>query len=84
MEPYLYAVGVSVPFGSFTVTPTINGARSIVHYIPFATFFYLGFIRKSGPQDRAGAGMSPTVCAQIAVSTRRGGRKTKRHSTAVS
>jgi hypothetical protein len=28
----LYAVGVSVPFGSFTVTPTINGARSIVHF----------------------------------------------------
>ena len=33
-------------FGTFTVTPAINGARSIVHYILFATFFYLGFIRK--------------------------------------
>ena len=41
VELYLYAVGVSVPFGSFTVTPAINGARSIVHYILFATFFYL-------------------------------------------
>jgi hypothetical protein len=43
---HLYPVGVSVPFVSFTVTPAINGAHSIVHYILFATFFYLGFIRK--------------------------------------
>jgi hypothetical protein len=45
---YLYMSGVSVPvlgFG-FTVTPEINGMRSIVHFILFLTFFYLGFIRK--------------------------------------
>jgi hypothetical protein len=45
---YLYMSGVSVPvlgFG-FTVTPEINGMRSIVHFILFLTFFYFGFIRK--------------------------------------
>jgi hypothetical protein len=45
---YLYAAGVSVPVlgVGFTVTPEINGVRSIVHFILFLAFFYLGFIRK--------------------------------------
>jgi hypothetical protein len=43
---YLYFVNVSVPLGSFVVTPEIHGVRSIIHYILFATFFYFGFIRK--------------------------------------
>ena len=46
VQLYLYLVHVPVPVGSFIVTPEINGVRSIVHYVLFATFFYLGFIRK--------------------------------------
>jgi hypothetical protein len=43
---YLYMTGVSVPVFGLTVTPEINGARSIVHFILFLICFYLGFIRK--------------------------------------
>jgi hypothetical protein len=45
---YLYLAGVSVPVlgVGFTVTPEINGLRSIVHFILFLTFFYFGFIRR--------------------------------------
>jgi hypothetical protein len=44
---YLCITDVSVPvLGlSFTVTPEINGLRSIVHFVLFLTFFYLEFIR---------------------------------------
>jgi len=43
---YLYITDVSVPVLGFTVTPEINGMRSIVHFVLFLTCFYLGFIRK--------------------------------------
>jgi len=43
---YLHITDVSVPLLGFTVTPEINGMRSIVHFVLFLTFFYLGFIRK--------------------------------------
>ncbi|HET7854052.1 MAG TPA: hypothetical protein VFM04_06315 [Candidatus Methylomirabilis sp.] len=43
---YLYVVSVSVPVGGYIVTPETDGLRSIVHYILFATCFYLGYIRK--------------------------------------
>lgn len=43
---YLYISDVSVPVFGFTVSPQINGMRSIVHFILFLTCFYLGFIRK--------------------------------------
>ena len=45
---YLWLARVSVPIlgTRFTATPAISGLRSIVHFILFLTFFYLGFIRK--------------------------------------
>src|SRR5262245_1888271 len=45
---YLWLARVSVPIlgTRFTATPEISGLRSIVHFILFLTFFYLGFIRK--------------------------------------
>jgi hypothetical protein len=45
---YLYLARVSVPLlgTRFTVTPEVNGARSVVHALLFVTFFYLGFVRK--------------------------------------
>lgn|SRR5208283_152070 len=45
---YLYMAKVSVPVLGlgFIVTPEINGVRSIIHFILFLTFFYLGFIRR--------------------------------------
>ncbi|CAN5219156.1 hypothetical protein BH09MYX1_BH09MYX1_09660 [soil metagenome] len=43
---YLYVVDVSVPVGSFILTPKVHLPRSIAHYVFFAITFYLGFIRK--------------------------------------
>jgi hypothetical protein len=45
---YLYLAGVSVPVlgTGFTETPEVSGVRSIVHFVLFLTFFYLGFVRK--------------------------------------
>jgi hypothetical protein len=46
VELYLYAVGVSVPFGSFTVTP--GDQRRALHrpLHPLRDVLLLGFIRK--------------------------------------
>ncbi len=48
MLAYLYLADVSVPFlgTGFTLTPEISGFRSIVNFILFVLFFYLGFVRK--------------------------------------
>jgi len=43
---YLYMAKVSVPVLGFTVTPETNGVRSIIHFVLFLTFFYLGFMRR--------------------------------------
>lgn len=43
---YLYATGVSVPFGSHLIPPEFHGVRAIVHSVLCVTSFYLGFIRK--------------------------------------
>jgi hypothetical protein len=45
---YLYLARVSVPLlgTNFVFTPEISGLRSLIHAVLFATFFYLGFIRK--------------------------------------
>jgi hypothetical protein len=43
---YLYLVDLPVPVGRLIVSPKVHGARSVVHYVLFATTFYFGFIRK--------------------------------------
>lgn len=45
---YLYLAKVPVPIlGTGIVeTPEVSGLRSIVHFVLFIVFFYLGFIRK--------------------------------------
>ncbi len=45
---YLYLADVPVPLlgTSFVETPTISGARSIVHFILFLLCFYFGFVWK--------------------------------------
>lgn len=46
---YLYLIDLPVPFGRLVVSPEVHGLRSVVHYLLFATTFYLGFIRKPRP-----------------------------------
>ena len=42
----VYRVSATIFSTGLTETPEVSGARSIVHTILFALFFYLGFIRK--------------------------------------
>lgn len=44
---YLWFVGVSLPFLSYTISPTVFGLRAIVGVVFCVLFFYLGWLRKS-------------------------------------
>ncbi len=43
---YFYALGLSVPFLGYTISPEFLGLRTIVHTALFALCFYYGFLRR--------------------------------------
>ena len=50
---YLYLARVSVPLlgTHFVASPELSRTRSIIHFLLFVMFFYLGFIRKWKRRD---------------------------------
>ena len=44
---YLWLNGISVPFGGFTITPTLFGMRAVISLAACVLFLYLGWLRES-------------------------------------
>lgn len=43
---YLWSAGVSVPFLGHAIPPGVMGTRSVVQFVLFVVFFYLGWLRR--------------------------------------
>ena len=46
---YLWMTGIAIPFGAFTITPTMFGIRAVIGLIAFLVFLYLGWLRETSP-----------------------------------
>lgn len=44
---YLWQAGIPIPFGSFTITPTMFGIRAVIGLAAFVLFLYLGWLKES-------------------------------------
>ena len=45
VDLYLYLSKISVPFIGYTFSPNLIGIKTVIDFVFFALFYYLGFIK---------------------------------------
>jgi hypothetical protein len=49
---YLWLHDIPLPFLTYTISPRLLGARSVVHLVAFVLFFYFGYLSRPGGLSR--------------------------------